>query len=463
MSRIIIPGARTASAQRRATLPPWLKGRASLYFDPTDDRAAGTIPADLTGDSAFTLMARLRPMSVITATNRGALSIGQNGADTGAFLGQVVSGGRAFIGGGLIGTTLADTMPSPIDEWTPAMIRYAGGVNGALTLVVKDRSTAGVCTANITTTVAELGRLLAAGTCFGGCVSDARVYSRAVSDREYDAWRDGLAEPVTSRRFWSCENPGYGTTVHERDGNTDDAITGGVWLPEVPFRRRRVIENVAACPRMMTAATDAITIAHHADIDPGAGSWGVMGWVLEPTKVNTGLIGKIASAGYPNVPGWFCYGIGSGILSTIIKDGVNTASVQSRPVFDGWHHLAVVRDTASGLLMVFRNAQAPVTVSGAAVGSLTSAANLSLHRIPGITTCTVPGSSNDWVWRKGSAFTWDEIEAHCCDGILPSGGIGWGIREGAGTTAVSVPAGYNGTLSAASWTTQTRCKSRTAA
>jgi hypothetical protein len=41
--------------------------------------------------------------------------------------------------------------------------------------------------------------------------------------------------------------------------------------------------------------------------------------------------------------------------------------------------------------------------------------------------------------------------------------IAWGMREGSGTTIASSPAGYNGTLSSASWTTSTRSKKRAAA
>lgn len=68
----------------------------------------------------------------------------------------------------------------------------------------------------------------------------------------------------------------------------------------------------------------------------------------------------------------------------------------------------------------------------------------------------------------GAPFTWDEIEAHCYDGIVPTAPagsvqIGWAMREPSGLVAASIPAGYNGTLSADSHTTATRCHARTAA
>jgi hypothetical protein len=466
VSRIIIPGARTASGKRKRALPMWLKGRASIYLDATDDRVTGTIPADLTGAGAFTLRGRLRSRVRVTATNRGAVAIGTNGADTGAFLGKVVVGGLEYYGGGLIGTTLADTVHCDQGEFADCMIRYAGGAGGALTLVVNGHSTSTVCTANITGVVAELGRLLVAGSCFGGLISDVLIDSRAISDAEYDAWRFGLEVATAPRRWWSGENPGYGTTVTEEIGKTADVMTGAVWDPAAPFKRARIVEAVAAAPDL-TVWGRMITFAHHADIDQGSGPWGWMGWVrADRLGFQDKIVTKMATM--ETSAGWLLR-FDATVLQPMLAlhDGTTLVYIQISRKMDPsrWCHLGVSADGAGAQVRVFRDAQRPV-IGTAPAGSLSNVANLVVGRsAPGN---GIYGSVNDEVWVKGRAPTWDEIEAHYYDGIEPTAPAGsvqiaWGMREGAGTTVVSRPAGYNGTLSAASWTTSTRCPARTAA
>jgi hypothetical protein len=125
-------------------------------------------------------------------------------------------------------------------------------------------------------------------------------------------------------------------------------------------------------------------------------------------------------------------------------------------------HLTFVRDTSDGLARIYINAQRPTTGSAAAVGKIDNASALVLGSLSGYQ------DFGDWLWRKGAPFTWAEIEEHYFNVATPATPagcvqIGWGMRDGAGTNIVSVPAGYAGTLSAASWTTSTRCPARTAA
>jgi hypothetical protein len=449
-------------------MPPWLKGRASLYFDPTDDLATGTIPADLTADSPFTILCRIMPRIKITATDRGAVSFGTVAANQAAFLGEVVVGGRAFIGGGLIGNTLADTMPAQTDEWVPAMLRYAGGAAGAMTLVVKDRSTSTVATANIQGVVAELGRIRAAGTCLGGCVSDARILSRAISDREYDDWRDGIAEPVTTRRWWSCENPGYGATVTEEIGRTADVVTGGLWSADVPFRRIRVVEDIASCYRPTAIGNNANAV-NHADLNPGAGSFGMMGWVRSLDAGERGVVGKGDFVG-GIWTGWELYWAAAAhTFNLAIGDGVAHSFTSGKTISrDRWSMISLSADRDLGLAIVRVNGSPCLSVSIAALGSVDNAARgLRWGWLNGVFSAMI-GRHNDWLWRKGAVFSWDEIDAYCYDSVTPvapagSVQIGWAMREGAGTSAFSIPAGYTATLSSAAWSSMTRCHARTSA
>jgi hypothetical protein len=133
-----------------------------------------------------------------------------------------------------------------------------------------------------------------------------------------------------------------------------------------------------------------------------------------------------------------------------------------------WEHVALSLDRDTNLLRMYRNGSRPVVASAATVGSISNALALQFCSTFGLSP-TFRGAHNDWIWRKGAPFTWDEIEAHYYDGVIPAnpGGavkqIAWGMREGSGTTIASSPAGYNGTLSSASWTTSTRSKKRAAA
>jgi hypothetical protein len=77
------------------------------------------------------------------------------------------------------------------------------------------------------------------------------------------------------------------------------------------------------------------------------------------------------------------------------------------------------------------------------------------------------GRVNDVTTWKGALPTWEQDEAWFFDGIVPdvtgATRIIWRANEGAGTTAISSPAGYDATVQANSWTTSTRSKKRAAA
>jgi hypothetical protein len=71
------------------------------------------------------------------------------------------------------------------------------------------------------------------------------------------------------------------------------------------------------------------------------------------------------------------------------------------------------------------------------------------------------GGLNDIMWRKGGGFTPAEIRAHYLHGTVPGGLTDhWPCREGAGTNLANLVSARVGTLSAASWTTDTRSKAR---
>jgi len=470
MSRIIIPGARTASAARSLVLPDGMKGRASLWFDGVDDKVTGLLPTALTGTSPWTLICWVK-IPYDPAATVGVMSGGAFGVGTGIWLGVYNAAGVRTWGGGYRVTADLNTGVRPkYGDWQHIACTYSGGANGTITMYV-DGAVAGAPIAfpgspAVVATTAWFGSLLNAT--FARCnIAFARIFTRALSLAEVQAAKRGEAISATSLgRRWTCENPGYGTTCHEEIGNTEDAITGALWSPDVPFRRRRVVEDVGAAWKP-NVTTSICAVGDDAALQPGAGSCGLMGWFRRGGPVaSTTLFAKFDfPVTYRGILAY--YSSTADIVVAMVGDGATTRTLNVA-VRSGWFHLAVVIDRTAGMFFVLVNGAILGSIAIGALGSVDAAVPLRFGQWPGWFNAAF-GSHNDWIWRKGAVFSWDEIEAHYYDGVTPTnpgGGvvqIGWAMRENAGTTVVSIPAGYNGTLSAASWTTATRCHARSAA
>ena len=228
--------------------------------------------------------------------------------------------------------------------------------------------------------------------------------------------------------------------------------------------RRRVVEDVAAA---FLGGGSTVTIPHHADLDPGTGPFGVMGWV-DPRVLRLNRDGIMTKGTTAPSQYWFLTVEETSKKAYFRCNSVLGANLvlSAQPLSQRWTHICAQRDGA--LLSLRINAGAPTT----AVDALRDVSNVNpveFGRYAGADGYRLAGAFNDWIWRKGAPFTPAEDAAHYYDGVIPTnpgGGvvqIGWAMRENAGTTVVSSPAGYNGTLSAASWTTATRYKARVAA
>ena len=451
MPRIVVPSPRLVVPAPRQRVRD---ARCSLWFDGVDDQVAGTIPAAITGAAPWTICCRYFPTKP-AGTTAGCLFIGTLAPNQWAMIGQrAVFGGLYRVGGGVsTAECLSDAVVQP--RWYDVAFRFSGGAGGTLSLHVDNQSvkTAAWAVPALTGTTACIGRNLGGGACPGN-VCDARVYAADIGAAGVAAWRRG-EEPATPARWWKLED-GLGTTAHEEIGGTDDPVTGALPSPLVPFRRMRIVEDVAACPYRAE-----VVVLHHADLSPGAGSFGIGGWIVAPPKGTAlNLAFKYSASAYMflDVPT-------DGLTRMRLYDGTTLITCASpfgaKPLT--WMHLFGVRDNVSGLAILYVDGVPMKAQALGALGDIGNTANLTL-----LNPAAVLFGANDLLWRKGAPFTWDEIRAHYFDGIIPAnpgGGvvqIGWAMREGAGTTVASSPAGYNGTLSAASWTTATRCKARIA-
>jgi hypothetical protein len=129
----------------------------------------------------------------------------------------------------------------------------------------------------------------------------------------------------------------------------------------------------------------------------------------------------------------------------------------------GWHHFAVQRDGTRLYLFIDAQCWATATDNARDVSN-THPLEFGRYYEQAAAIYRYRGAMGGLIWRKGSAFTWDEIEANYYNGVVPAGSTcHWPMTEGAGTSAADVISGRNGTLSVASWTTSTRSKARAAA
>ena len=463
MSRIIIPGARTASPARRVVLPDGLKGRASLSGAGTDDRVTGVDSGIRNADPWTMLCWAFRARNKNVGSWDGCMGMGNTAvANAAAYFGftnpTAITAPRCQLG---LRLTLVGGIRTVGIGWHRIVARYDGlnatlhedGVQDGAAVPVVMAMGAGPC---------ELLRFFSSNAYCGRVkLNDARIYSRAWTPAEVAA--DARGEAVSSTglvRRWSCENPGYGTTCREEVGGTDDAITGAPWSPVVPFRRQRSVEDVPAAA--LGTGTLTCTVAHHADLDPAAGSFSFGLWTSA-----RGVSGDIIAQKDDGAVGWILDFTAGGALRLRLRDGAVTITVTGSALLrSAWgdsdrydRHVECTVDRAGGYAYLAVDGGPPARTALGALGSIANVADL----VFGAGASGVVGGLNDAVFHKGASWSWDERDALYYNGKVPGGAIAWPMREGAGLTAVSQPAGYNGTLSAASWTTKTRCKARTAA
>ncbi|NMC34563.1 MAG: LamG domain-containing protein [Veillonellaceae bacterium] len=296
-----------------------------------------------------------------------------------------------------------------------------------------------------------------------GNVWDARIYTRAWTPQEVAADFAGeWVDPTGLARWWTGENPGYGSTCREEIGGTDDAIVGALWKPDAPRKPRRIVEDVRAAPFLM-GGSSVLQIPNSIAIRPEAQSCGWMCWVWRDKYVSTAHNQLLVTTGGMVAP---FYVHGAGPFTAYFHDGSVGATVTGPfgRSEHGWMHFATVIDRSSGYASMYINASLVGRSSIGALGSVSPTSDMSL----GDGAANTRTAFNDLIWRKGAPFTRDEIAAHYYNGIVPATPSGciqihWPLDEGSGTTVRSIPAGYEGTLSSASWTTRTRSRARSAA
>jgi hypothetical protein len=427
-----------------------------------DDDLTGTIPASWGGDTA-TLCCWLRLLNTVAAYE----VIWAGGSITGSQGLYLGANGTSLVAGvvGHVEAVWSLGARRILDRWVRVCVLYRG--NGAKVAIYTDgtlraESPVNATTQNISGTVSRFGRHLNATLPTRMGLGESRLYKgRLLTPTEIAA--DARGEAVDSTglvRRWTCENPGYGTTCREEVGGTNDAITGALWSPVVPFRRRRVVEDVAAA--VLGTGTLTCTVPHHADLDPAAGSFSFGVWTSA-----RGVSGDIIAQKDDGAAGWILDFTAGGALRLRLRDGALTITVTGSALLrSAWgdadrrdRHVEFTVDRTGGYAYLAVDSGPPART---ALGALGSIANVS-DMVFGAGASGVVGGLNDAVLHKGTAWTWDQRDALYYDGDTPDGAIAWPMREGAGTTAASSPAGYDGTLSAASWTTKTRCKARTAA
>lgn len=220
--------------------------------------------------------------------------------------------------------------------------------------------------------------------------------------------------------------------------------------------RRRLVEEVPFAPLLTGAHT--IAVASHADLNPGVGDFSVGGWfrVMDADSYS-GIAGKGLGGANPTWYVYWDYTTQSLQFSTrTAATSKNCPTAANTAPLGRWLFWCARRDAATMYLSI--NAGAVKTAAQAAL-DVDNAESLYLNRVVA-GPWNLTGMCNDLFWLKGTCMTQDQIDALFYEGTYPTGCVKWGCREGALTTCASSPAGYDGTLSAASWTTLTRGHAR---
>lgn len=440
MARIIAPA-------RRLVMPVGMTGWQSRWFDGVDDRIVGVQPATLSGSNPFTAVAWVRCSRVVTATATSVFAWGNTAAGNAYVLcGTIAPAGVPYYGiytsAGQIGARRVDL------GWHRLVCTFSGGAGGTMTVYVDGAFTASAAWPAPNVQVPPMLQLGGTGGAyFPGNIWDARIYERAWSLAEVQAdYRGEWVDPTGLRRWWKLEDL-TAATAHEEIGATDDAVTGALISADAPFRLRRAAEDVSACP-----LNGYMVVNDHVDLRPQAVAWGWMGWY----RKCAGLVPTLHQKNSATTDQFrIGYSSGGGVLRLWIKDAAGFGPFYAWPSYnngsDGWYHYAASCDVAGNLVSLY--------VNGSVVGQ-TGLLGAGSVDPTGTLVITAPGF-NDLMWRKGAVFAPEEIRAHYLEGTVPAGlTCHWPCREGAGTNAADIVGGRNGTLAAASWTTNTRCKAR---
>lgn len=448
-------------APRGVVLPVGMKGRASLSFDGVDDVLVGS--HGCTGDADVTFGGWIR-VGLVRASFDVVASVGEQIVDHGFYGGYSTAAGWNV---SIHGRNGATHPRNPLSgEWVHFVAEYNKTTKKARIWLDTVPGTDTAIVASPSPAFTSHLRIGAATANFAKCCWwDFRTFNGLLSQAQIEQWFRG--EPVTGTgstvdAWLKCED-GYGSTVLDYSGNNRTAtIVGALWSPAVPFQRRRIVEDVLAAP-LVNGGAARVVIADHVDLRPESSSFALMMW-FRASGTDPYLFAK---GGIYGTPGHLLYS--SGNLSFLVH-GASAVRTTALPLnnpmrYHVWSHVAAMFDAATNRLTLLLNAGPPVVSDGVSPGSISALDAIIIGGYPGLQHAH---AVNDCIWRKGSTFTWEEVEAHYYDGIVPTAPAGstqirWGMREGSGTTVASEPAGYNGTLSAASWTTSTRCKARTAA
>lgn len=219
--------------------------------------------------------------------------------------------------------------------------------------------------------------------------------------------------------------------------------------------RRRTVESIAACPAFGTV----LSLADSAAWKPASDSFSLLGWTRR--NVASGdcyLFGRSNAGAYILV-----YTDAVASWRYAVSDGVSAANIGTalKMPLMRWTQFAAILDRDAALLRFYQDGE---LIASPALGAV---ASLSFDAVTTYIGGSSTGQGNDFAWYNGKALTQDEVRSHYFDGVFPTAGsstrVIWRINEGADTSVASEPAGYTGTLSAANWSTDTRCKARTAA
>lgn len=432
--------------------------KCSLAFDGVDDYVAFGNP--LVGDDGWSIFTWVKFLRVPLAAFDVPLAVGipnQGGGYGGPWFGLRTSG---TLISGHWATGCGPEKKMDLCRWYRVALTHPKGSGKArLYLDGTQKAIQPInTTSSATGAYGYIGRYGISGYYSKSLLHDVRVYRRECDPAEVaaDARGEWIDATSLARRLRLDDGPTG--TAYEEIGGTYEPVVGALPSPIVPFRRRSRLVNVPAA--FLANSYRHCDVSDHGDLNPGTGQFGVMFWLSSHirTDYNQRLIVK-------GVGGTTSFGATIGTTGLLgWQAGAFSVTTPFSRLENRWSHVACVRGDSFIAVYVDGFLQTKIPVS---MQDLTEATPLGIGGYwTGAACCA--GAMGEVLYRKGSAFTWEEVRAHYLDGTVPDcpagcKQIGWALDEGSGTTAHSSPAGYDGTLSADSWTTSTRSKARSAA
>ncbi|OGD78349.1 hypothetical protein A2368_03675 [Candidatus Collierbacteria bacterium RIFOXYB1_FULL_49_13] len=286
------------------------------------------------------------------------------------------------------------------------------------------------------------------GYYYDGSMDEARIYNRALSEREVRDLYSWAPGPIA---HWKMDE-GTGTTASDTSGNNlTGTISGAVWKNAGHCKQ-------GSCLNFTASATNCVTTSDSSVISPGSGNLTIEAWVNTDVTDNNN---RVVYQDYGNtVNNVAMIRLGSdNKFQSLFRDSDGTSvnpTGTTTPTINTWYHITGVRDGTT--VKIYVNGVLEGSTTDAGLGTIST----SDGNVPSI-GCNNKDGSSYWSgsiddskiynYARTSGQIIEDMNAGHPIGGSPVGSqlLYWKLDEGHGTTANDTVRSNNGTISGASW------------